>query len=213
MSRDFKLVPDSDDITVRWRRVANELQIFSRIVIARWCAYPKDPWMQEGVNKPSKAEVFRARLTSTIILWALVTGVFISQNAWAFFGLVSFLTVAGAWEFRNLFSRFPGDGCRVVGLSVGLVVALSTGAFLVTGDQGHDSYFSELAGLITVTVFCFFVRFKHSIEGRQSVDAVGDGLLAFVYVPILFGCFVYRLIFLPGGGGGGEFPELGCFCS
>ena len=162
--------------------------------------------MQEGVHKPSKAEVFRARLTSTIILWALVTGVFVSQNAWAFFGLVSFLTVAGAWEFRILFSRFPGDGCRVVGLLVGLVVALSTGAFLVTGDQAHDSYFSELAGLITVTVFCFFVRFKHSIEGRQSVDAVGDGLLAFVYVPILFGCFVYRLIFLPGGGGGGEVP-------
>ena len=162
--------------------------------------------MQEGDNKPSKAEVFRARLTSTVILWAVVTGVFVSQNAWAFFGLVSFLTIAGAWEFRNLFSRFPGDGCRTVGLLVGLVVALSTGAFLVVGNQVHNNYFSELAGLTAVTVFCFFVRFKHSIKGRQSVDAVGDGLLAFVYVPILFGCFVYRLIFLPEGGGEGEVP-------
>ena len=162
--------------------------------------------MQEGDNKPSKAEVFRASLTSTVILWAVVTGVFVSQNAWAFFGLVSFLTIAGAWEFRNLFSRFPGDGCRTVGLLVGLVVALSTGAFLVVGNQVHNNYFSELAGLTTVTVFCFFVRFKHSIKGRQSVDAVGDGLLAFVYVPILFGCFVYRLIFLPEGGGEGEVP-------
>jgi phosphatidate cytidylyltransferase len=135
-----------------------------------------------------------------------VTGVFVSQNAWAFFGLVSFLTIAGAWEFRNLFSRFPGDGCRTVGLLVGLVVALSTGAFLVVGNQVHNNYFSELAGLTAVTVFCFFVRFKHSIKGRQSVDAVGDGLLAFVYVPILFGCFVYRLIFLPEGGGEGEVP-------
>ena len=162
--------------------------------------------MQEGDNKPSKAEVFRASLTSTVILWAVVTGVFVSQNAWAFFGLVSFLTIAGAWEFRNLFSRFPGDGCRTVGLLVGLVVALSTGAFLVVGNQVHNNYFSELAGLTAVTVFCFFVRFKHSIKGRQSVDAVGDGLLAFVYVPILFGCFVYRLIFLPEGGGEGEVP-------
>ena len=162
--------------------------------------------MQEGDNKPSKAEVFRARLTSTVILWAVVTGVFVSQNAWAFFGLVSFLTIAGAWEFRNLFSRFPGNGCRTVGLLVGLVVALSTGAFLVVGTQVHNNYFSELAGLTTITVFCFFVRFKHSIKGRQSVDAVGDGLLAFVYVPILFGCFVYRLIFLPEGGGEGEVP-------
>ena len=78
--------------------------------------------------------------------------------------------------------------------------------FLSMGSQGHDNYFSELAGLTTVTIFCFFVRFKHGIEERQSVDAVGDGLLAFVYVPILFGCFVYRLIFLPGAGGGGEVP-------
>jgi len=162
--------------------------------------------MQEGVNKRSKAEIFRARLTSTVILWALVTGVFVSQNKWAFFGLVSFLTVAGTWEFRNLFSKFPGDVCRAVGLLVGLAVALSTGFFLIVGYQGHDNYFSELAGLTTVTIFCFFVRFKHGIEERQSVDAVGDGLLAFVYVPILFGCFVYRLIFLPGGGGGGEVP-------
>ena len=162
--------------------------------------------MQEGVNKRSKAEIFRARLTSTVILWALVTGVFVSQNKWAFFALVSFLTVAGTWEFRNLFSKFPGDVCRAVGLLVGLAVALSTGFFLVVGYQGHDNYFSELAGLTTVTIFCFFVRFKHGIEERQSVDAVGDGLLAFVYVPILFGCFVYRLIFLPGGGGGGEVP-------
>ena len=162
--------------------------------------------MQERFNKPSKAEVFRARLTSTIILWALVTGIFVSQNKWAFFGLVSFLTIAGTWEFRNLFSKFPGDVCRAVGLLVGLAVALSTGFFLVVGYQGHDNYFSELAGLTTVTIFCFFVRFKHGIEERQSVDAVGDGLLAFVYVPILFGSFVYRLIFLPGGGGGGEVP-------
>ena len=120
--------------------------------------------MQEEVNKPSKAEVFRTRLTSTIILWALVTGVFISQNGWAFLGLVSFLTVAGAWEFRCLFCNFPGQGCRTFGLLVGLVVALSTGAFLAMGCQGHDNYFSELAGLTAVTVFCFFIRFKHGIE-------------------------------------------------
>ncbi len=167
---------------------------------------PKIPGMPDEVKKPSKAEVFRARLTSTLILWAIVTGVFVSQNAWAFFGLVSFLTVAGALEFRGLFSKFPGDGCRTVGLLVGLAVALSTGAFLVLGYQEHDNYFGELAGLTTVAIFCFFVRFKYGIEERQSVDAVGDGLLAFVYVPILFGCFVYRLSFLPEGGGGGEVP-------
>ena len=162
--------------------------------------------MSEQVRKPSKAEVFRARLLSTLILWAIVTGVFVSQNAWAFFGLVSFLTVAGAFEFRGLFSKFPGDGCRTVGLLVGLIVALSTGVFLILGKQEHDYYLAEFAGLTIVTIACFFVRFKHGIEKRESVDAVGDGLLAYVYVPVLFGSFVFRLIFLPEGGGDGAVP-------
>ena len=157
--------------------------------------------MPDEAKKPTKDEVFRARLTSTLILWAIVTAVFISQNAWAFFGLVSFLTIAGAIEFRGLFSKFPGDGCRTIGLVAGLAVALHTGVGLIGGCLDQDNYLWELVGLIVVVLAGFCWRFRNGIEGRQSVDAVGDGLLAYVYVPVLFGCFVFRLIFLPDTGG------------
>jgi len=157
--------------------------------------------MESEPKKPSKAEVFRARLTSTLILWAIVTAVFVSQNAWAFFGLVGFLSVAGAFEFRSLFAKFPGDGCRLIGLLVGLAVVLSTGVMFINGTWSHDNFTAEIFGLVVVLLAGFFVRFKHGIEGRQSVDAVGDGLLAYVYVPILFGAFVFRLIFMPETGG------------
>lgn len=152
-------------------------------------------------DKPSKAQVFRARLTSTLILWAIVTTVFISQNAWAFFGLVGFLTVAGAIEFRGLFSKFPGDGCRMIGLLIGLVVSLGTGVGLINGWLGSGGFLWEMAGLVFVVLAGFCWRFRNGIEGRESVDAVGDGLLAYVYVPILFGCFLFRLLFLPETGG------------
>ncbi|MGD1979469.1 MAG: phosphatidate cytidylyltransferase [Akkermansiaceae bacterium] len=148
-------------------------------------------------KKPSKAEVFRARLTSTLILWAIVTAVFVSQNAWAFFGLVAFLTVAGAIEFRGLFAGQPGGGCRTLGLLAGLAVVLPLGAFLANGEGNHDQYLWEFAGLTAVVVGSFFIRFRHGIEGRESVDAVGDGLLAYVYVPVLFGSFVFRILFVP----------------
>lgn len=157
--------------------------------------------MPDEANKSSKAEVFRSRLTSTLILWAIVIGVFVSQNAWAFFGLVSFLTIAGAIEFRGLFSKFPGDGCRTIGLVVGLVVALHTGVGLICGCLDQDDYLWELVGLVVVVLAGFCWRFRNGIEGRQSVDAVGDSLLAYVYVPVLFGCFVFRLVFLPDTGG------------
>lgn len=157
--------------------------------------------MAAEVKKQSKAEVFRARLTSTLILWAIVTSVFVSQNAWAFFGLVGFLTVAGAIEFRGLFSKFPGDGCRTIGLVVGLGVALYTGVGLICGCLDQGDYLWELVGLVVVVLAGFCWRFRNGIEGRESVDAVGDCLLAYVYVPVLFGAFVFRLMFLPETGG------------
>ncbi len=149
------------------------------------------------VKKASKAEVFRARLTSTLVLWAIVTGVFLSQSGWAFYALVALLTVAGSGEFRGLFRGGPGGGCRDLGLVVGLLVVLPTGALLAAGAVGHQFYQWELLGLVVVVMAGFGLRFAHGIEGRESVDAVGEGLLAYVYVPILFGAFVLRLTFLP----------------
>lgn len=157
--------------------------------------------MSAEVAKPSKAAVFRARLTSTLILWAIVTAVFVSQNAWAFFGLVAFLTVAGSLEFFGLFRKFPPAGCRAIGIAIGLLVALGSGIGLITGGVDENSFRWEMAGLVVVILGSFGWRFRNGIEGRASVDAVADGLLAFVYVPILFGTFLFRLLFLPETGG------------
>ncbi|MDA7888845.1 phosphatidate cytidylyltransferase, partial [Akkermansiaceae bacterium] len=153
--------------------------------------------MADEVDKPTKAQVFRARLTSTLILWGIVTAVFVSQHPWAFFGLIGFLTVAGAAEFFGLFRKFSGSGCRVIGLVPGLAVALATGAILICGCYDVSGFALEAAGLVFAVLAAFCWRFRNGIDGRESVDAVGDSLLAFVYVPILFGSFVFRLLFLP----------------
>jgi phosphatidate cytidylyltransferase len=153
--------------------------------------------MAAEAKKASKAEVFRARLTSTLILWAIVTAVFLSQNGWAFYALVAFLTLAGSVEFRSLFRRGPGSGCRDLGLVLGLLVVLPTGALLAAGTGEHQVFQWELLGVVVVAMAGFCLRFAHGIKGRESVDAVGDGLLSYLYVPILFGAFVLRLTFLP----------------
>ena len=157
--------------------------------------------MATELKKQTKAEVFRARLMSTLILWAIVTAVFVSQNAWAFFALIGFLTVAGAVEFRGLFAKFPGGECRKTGLILGSLTALLTGVFLIQGSIRHDDFRLEMLGLVVLVLFGFYQRFMFEIEGRKSVDALGDALLAYVYVPILFGSFVFRLMFLPETGG------------
>ena len=156
--------------------------------------------MSDEAEKPTKAQVFRARLTSTLILWVIVTGVFVSQQPWAFFGLIGFLSVAGAVEFFGLFRKFPGSACRVLGLLSGLAVALATGVFLICGSQEARGFTLEAAGLVFVVLAAFCWRFRNGIDGRESVDTVGDALLAYVYVPILFGSFVFRLLLLPDSG-------------
>lgn len=175
--------------------------IFRELSLPPTVAVPSIRKMSAEVVKPSKGAVFRARLTSTLILWAIVTSVFVSQNAWAFFGLVAFLTVAGSLEFFGLFREFPHAGCRVIGIGVGLAVALGGGIGLIGGCLNEEAFLWEMAGLVLVTLGAFCWRFRNGIEGRESVDAVSDSLLAYVYVPILFGTFLFRLLFLPETGG------------
>ncbi|MGJ8697177.1 MAG: phosphatidate cytidylyltransferase [Verrucomicrobiaceae bacterium] len=153
--------------------------------------------MAKTTTPQSKGAVFRARLTSTLVIWAIVTGVFVSGNPWAFFGLIAFLTVTGAGEFRGMFKGQGGDGCRVIGLVVGLLVALRIGYGLVGQGWERPGFDGEMLGMVIVLLGAFVWRFRNGIEGRQSVDAVGDALLAYLYVPVLFGAFMLRLCFLP----------------
>ncbi len=153
--------------------------------------------MSAASPSKSKAAVFRARLTSTLIIWAIVTAVFVSGAPWAFFGLIAFLTITGAGEFKSLFGESPGGGCRNLGLIAGLVVALSLGVGLVNGSLDRPGYDWEMMGLVVTILGAFCWRFRNGINGRDSVDAVGDSLIAYLYVPILFGVFMLRVLFLP----------------
>ncbi len=170
----------------------------------------------------TKAQVFRERLLSTLILWVIVSGVFVSMNPWAFFGLVLFLTGAGALEFRAMLAGQPGNGCRTIGTGIGILVVsfvgfhfcqlesmgLPAGLEILEKDGSsfersvsHHSYWmgydAEIFGLCLTVLAAFCWRFRVGIIGRESVNAVGDALMAYVYVPILFGIFTLRLIFLP----------------
>ena len=53
-------------------------------------------------EKKSKAQVFGARLFSTLLLWAGVMAVFMSGNVWAFAALMIFLGCAASWEYFSM---------------------------------------------------------------------------------------------------------------
>ncbi|MGE9268987.1 MAG: phosphatidate cytidylyltransferase [Verrucomicrobiales bacterium] len=154
--------------------------------------------MSERDGKKSKLAVFASRLVSTLALWGVVVGVFLSDAPWAFTALVLFLALAGLWEFLKLFQSAPGRGSRNIAalLGLGLLAGLAWG--MANRElSGLADFRWEMAGGIFALILGACWRFRHGIEGRESVEAMNSGLLTFFYVPVMFGSFVLRLLFLP----------------
>ena len=115
-------------------------------------------------DQPSKSAIFRARLTSTLILWAIVTSVFVSQNAWAFVGLIGLLVTLGSLEFLSLFRGCEGRGARVVGVGVGVVVVLVGALSFVLGRE-LDLFCSSPWGLFWSCSVLFVGNFALKFRG------------------------------------------------
>jgi phosphatidate cytidylyltransferase len=147
---------------------------------------------------PSKVRVFFARLFSTLLLWLVVTGVFMSANVWLFMALMSLLGFLGIWEYF----RMAREGGVPSQPKWGLIISafyLGVLAWLL-GSRGHaalDLMHAVDAALITLTVLLGFVwQLRCPVDGHKTFTEVAVTTLGFVYVVVMFS-FVSRLLFLP----------------
>ncbi|NNC90520.1 MAG: phosphatidate cytidylyltransferase [Akkermansiaceae bacterium] len=138
---------------------------------------------------------------STLLMWAVVMGAFFSGELWPVVALVGVLAALGSIEFSRLTAGVPGKDCRWWALAVSLLYLAAVGWRIATGHEGggmvHDEFFLEVAGLVVVVLGAFTLRLRHAISGPESVLPIALALLAFVYVPVLFGGFTMRLAVLP----------------
>ena len=152
----------------------------------------------------SRAASFLARLTSTVLLWGIVAGVFVSGQPWALVVLVASLGLLGSVEYLLLTREAPGRECRLWGLVVSalFLVVLS---WQVLGDSlPVAGFLPETIGVVAVVIGSFTLRLRFPVEGDESLRAVMLALLGFVYVPVLFAGFTIRLAFLPPEGASAE---------
>jgi phosphatidate cytidylyltransferase len=142
---------------------------------------------------PSKAVVFARRTASTLILWALVTTIFVSRWSWAYLGLVALLAIIATLEYFRML-RAAGVHCfpRLgILLSVGYCGALHAGflnGLTPSADIDAAALFIALAGAFTL-------QLRHPIRGLESLTAVAANVLGFVYIAFLFN-FAARIIFI-----------------
>lgn len=153
--------------------------------------------------KKSKAQVFGARLLSTLILWAMVTGVFISGNVWAFIGLMTLIGLFGVWEYFQMTQKGGVPSQPKWGMLVCMLYLVTLAARLGNSETGGHAALDSLFGLdvaffILIVMGGFTCQLRRPVDGKKTVTEVAMTTLGFVYVAVLFS-FLLRLLFLPDG--------------
>jgi len=162
---------------------------------------------QEAKKKKINLRSMAHRLFSTVVLWGVVAGVFFSRNLYAVVGIVLVLTVLGAIEYNRITREAPGFQRRLGALVVSVLYLIWLSGDLCGLWGGADepthredilrSFTPEMIGLFGTMFLAFFMSLRRKIVGADSINAVGLSLLGYCYVPVLFGGFMLRIIFLP----------------
>jgi len=148
---------------------------------------------------PSKAMVFVRRTGSTLLLWAVVSAIFISMFPAAYLGLIGILAVISTIEYFRMLRAADVKCFPRFGLLMALAYCgIAYWHFLKGGKDippALDAVFIFVA--ITGT---FTLQLRYSIKGIEALLAVAANLLGFLYIAYLFN-FTARISFgLPGDG-------------
>jgi phosphatidate cytidylyltransferase len=149
-------------------------------------------------EKKSKAQVFGARLFSTLLLWAVVTGVFISGQVWGFLGLIMVSSLLSAREFFQM----TRDGGMPSQPRWGMVVTFFYwsifAGILANGGRGalDDLMAVDYAFVILAVMGGLVWQLRKPIDGQKTVVEVAVTTLGFIFVGVMFS-FMARLLFVP----------------
>lgn len=149
----------------------------------------------------SKAKVFGARLFSTLLLWGIVTGIFLSGSAWLFIAFMIFLGFSGSREYFQMARQGGMPSLPGWGMFVSLLY------FLVLGWQlGMDGRLAfellhglDVAFVILIVMGGFVWQMRRAVDGEKTLTEVAVTTLGFIYIAVMFS-FLIRLFFVPDNG-------------
>ena len=136
---------------------------------------------------------FFSRLTSTLVLWALMlTTVFTGWDV-GFFSLLSFMALRALWEYYRMLEH---DGIGVFTLT-GLICAavLLAGGFLIVRSEGPEN--SHDFELLVLVLFLLTIFARQMFRGAENdpLRAMSYTVFGLFYIPWLFS-FLTKIIYL-----------------
>jgi phosphatidate cytidylyltransferase len=145
---------------------------------------------------PGKLKVFAKRLSSTLVLWALLATAMVFNVPWPFFILVGVLGLGALWEYLQMDKTVPRP-FRLWAIALGCAYYAVT-FVLAWRNAGHGRMLElgwlDLAGAILAVTGPFYLTLVRPLEGRQTLWNILYPAFGFFYVAYLFS-FVTRLIF------------------
>lgn len=155
-------------------------------------------------EKKSKSQVFVARLCSTLILWAAVTGMFLSDSSWAFAGFMVLLGIAASREYYAMAKKASFPCFYKWGFITSSLYLLAVGYLLASEGSAAQEKVAFLSGIAIalVTIGSFTIQLKDPIDGDKALVSVASTVIGFLYIAFLFG-FMARLCFLEPSADGG----------
>ena len=160
--------------------------------------------MSQSKPGPSKGAVFLRRLTSFVVLWAVVLGSLFSGNKLisdsVFLVIMALLTWAGLVEFYGIVRKLGLSCYSKWGIFAGLLLICATFLFF-TQRLGKDSTPGRVNDFETSFLIFFVlglcVRQFVSKQTTAGVVAISTTLFGLMYVPWLLN-FIQKINFFPG---------------
>jgi len=148
--------------------------------------------------KKSKVQVFGARLFSTLLLWAVVTGVFMSGNVWAFLGLIMVSSLLSAKEFFQMTVHGGMPSQPKWGMLVTVLYWIVLATLLADGRRDAlDGLMQVDSGFVMLAVMGGLIcQLRRPVDGKNTVIEVAVTTLGFVFIGVMFS-FMARLLFVP----------------
>ena len=153
---------------------------------------------------PSKRQIFLRRLTSPVVLWAVILGALFSGyrlvSDYVFLLIMAFLAVFGLVEFYGLVEK-RGLACyKEWGVPGGLLLMLGT--FLnvtgLVGTSGSPARVNDFeTSFLILFVLGLCLRQFFSRRAASGLVAISTTLFGLMYVPCLLN-FIQKINFFPG---------------
>lgn len=149
-------------------------------------------------SKSGKLAVFRARLLSTLIMWAAVVGVFVSGQPLAFIALLSVLALVSLAELLSMSGRYVPKVSKWITAAISVIC----GALLAVQMHGGGDAEAILIVSAAVLLFATFaVAMRRAPEGVETLLEALLPLLAFALIVVMFFASSLALLFhVPGEG-------------